>query len=503
MINTTSQSGIFGNTNLLGGSRIAIVDVGSNTVRLVVFDAPARLPVPILNECVVCGLGKGLGQTGLLNPDGKDLAIKTLGRFIRLVCEMRVENFVLVATAAVREANDGIMFVKDVKKKFGCSIKVLSGIEEARLGALGIIGGSPQAQGIAGDLGGGSLDLISLEKGVFGKSDTLPLGHIRVCEDSNQNLSNAQNLVSQNLNSLNWLVKSPGRSFYAIGGAWRAIARLYIEHTKYPIHVIDNFTIGYYQALSFTNLIGGLSARSLEKMGRITRQRSISLPFAAIVLNNLVKVSLPKEIIFSGYGLREGLFHELLSEEMRKKDPLISACEGFALRSGRFSIHGGEIVAWLSTLFKSEKKDFYRIFHAGALLSDIGWTEHPDYRAIHSFMRVLRLPISGISHRQRTMLALIVYFRYNGGREQYEVGQVKSLLEKKDQDLASMMGKALRFAHVISGGAPGVLPCVSLKVYKKSLELSVSESDRDLITGSVEKLFYELAKSLGLTGEIR
>ena len=136
-------------------------------------------------------------------------------------------------------------------------------------------------------------------------------------------------------------------------------------------------------------------------------------------------------------------------------------------------------------------------------MSDIGWTEHPDYRAIHSFMRVLRLPISGISHRQRTMLALTVYARYNGGREQYEVGQVKSLLERKDQDLASMMGKALRFAHVISGGVPGVLPCLSLKVYKKSLELSVDGSDRDLITRSVEKLFYELAKSLGLMGEIR
>ena len=503
LINEVLKSGNSRSIKLYEDNRIGVVDIGSNTVRLVVFDAPARLPVPIFNERVVCGLGKGLGQTGLLNPDGRELAIKTLGRFTRLANEMRVENFVLVATAAVREADDGSMFVKEVKQKFGYSIRILSGDEEARLGALGIIGGAPQAYGIAGDLGGGSLDLISLEKGVFGKSDTLPLGHIRVGEDSNQDLSNAQTLVVENLNLLTWLGTSPGRSFYAIGGAWRAIARLYIEHTKYPLHVLDNFTIGYDEVLSFTNLIGGLSAQSLAKMGSISRQRSVSLPFAAIVLNNLVKVVLPKEIIFSGYGLREGLFHELLTEETKKKDPLISACEGFALRSGRFSIHGEEIVAWLSPLFGSEKKDFYRVFYAGALLSDIGWTEHPDYRAIHSFMRVLRLPISGISHRQRIMLALTVYVRYNDERKQFEVGQVRSLLEKKDQDRASKMGKALRFAHLISGGAPGVLPCVSLKVYNKTLELSVDGSDRDLISGSVEKLFCELAKTLGLKGKIQ
>jgi exopolyphosphatase/guanosine-5'-triphosphate,3'-diphosphate pyrophosphatase len=491
------------NTKLSEDNRIGVVDIGSNSVRLVVFDAPARLPVPIFNESIECGLGKGLGQTGLLNPDGIDLAMKTLGRFIRLAREMRVTNFALVATAAVREAHDGGKFTQEVKKKFGYSIRVLSGDEEARLAAKGVFGGSPEARGIAGDLGGGSLDLISLKKGTFGKSDTLPLGHIRVGEDSNRNLEKARNLVAQNLKSISWLGSCPGLSFYAIGGAWRAIARLYIEQTKYPLHVLDNFTISSEEALSFTSLIGGFSAKSLKKMGTIALQRSNSLPFAAIVLNNLIKVSQPKEIIFSGYGLREGLFHELLTKKMREKDPLIGACEGFALRSGRFPTHGEEIVSWLAPLFEGETKDFYRIFHASALLSDIGWTEHPDYQAIHSFMRVLRLPISGISHRQRTMLAFTVYARYNGKQKQYDVSQVKDILVKKDQGRASMMGMALRFAYLISGGAPEILPSVSLKIYNKNLELRVGRLDRDLVSESVEKLFYELASTLDLFGKIK
>jgi exopolyphosphatase/guanosine-5'-triphosphate,3'-diphosphate pyrophosphatase len=502
LFNKISKYGNPKDTGLSEENRIGVVDIGSNSVRLVVFDAPARLPVPIFNESIECRLGKGLGQTGLLNPGGTDLAMRTLGRFTRLAREMRVASFVLVATAAVREAHDGGIFTQEVKKRFGYSIRVLSGDEEARLAALGVLGGSPEVKGIAGDLGGGSLDLISLEKGSFGKSDTLPLGHIRVSEDSNRNLKKARNLVAQNFNSISWLSSCPGLSFYAIGGAWRAIARLYIEQTKYPLHVLDNFTISFEEALSFTSLIGGLSARSLKKMGNIGRQRSNSLPFAAIVLNNLIEISQPKEIIFSGYGLREGLFHELLTKEMKEKDPLIGACEGFALRSGRFPIHVEEIVSWLAPLFEGETNDSYRIFHAGALLSDIGWTEHPDYQAIHSFLRVLRLPISGLSHRQRTMLAVTVYVRYNGKQKQYEVRQIRDILVKKDQARASMMGMALRFAYLISGGAPGILPCVSLKIYNKNLELRVGRLDRDLISESVEKLFYELADALDLFGKI-
>ncbi|HIF58576.1 MAG TPA: Ppx/GppA family phosphatase [Rhodospirillales bacterium] len=501
--NRTSKSGDTKNIQVSGDNRIGIVDIGSNTIRLVVFDAPARLPVPIFNERITCGLGKGLGLTGQLNPSGADLAIRTLGRFTRLAREMQVEHFVLVATAAVREANNGTMFVEEVKRRFGHSVKVLSGVEEARLGAMGILGGSPEAQGVAGDLGGGSLDLISFEKGTFGESDTLPLGHLRVGEDSNRNLKRAKDLIANNFNSLSWLGSTPGRSLYAIGGACRTIARLYIEQTKYPLHVIDNFTIEYNEALSFTSLIGGLSARSLAKMGDVTRRRADTLPYAALVLNNLIQLCQPKELIFSGYGLREGIFYEHLTKKMKEEDPLISACEGFAIRSGRFSIHGEEIVSWLAPLFLEEARNFYRIFHAGILLSDIGWTEHPDYRAIHSFMRVLRLPISGISHRQRIMLALTVYVRYNGKRRQYEVQQVRDLLTKKDQHRARVMGVALRFAHLISGGVPGVLPCVNLKVYDETLRLSVDGSDRDLISESVERLFYELADTLNLLGEIK
>jgi exopolyphosphatase / guanosine-5'-triphosphate,3'-diphosphate pyrophosphatase len=488
--------------NVSADGRIGIVDIGSNTVRLVVFDAPARLPVPIFNERVACGLGKGLGQSGCLNPEGVALAMHTLGRFTSLAREMKVENFVLVATAAVREASDGAAFTEEITRSFGFPVKVLSGEEEARLGAMGILGGSPKADGVSGDLGGGSLDMVSLDMGSFGQSGTLPLGHLRVAEDSGQDPKKARKLIAEHFKSNPWLADTPGRTLYSLGGAWRAIARLYIDQINYPLRVLDNFSVDIDDALAFTQLLGGLSRKSLEKMGGVARRRADTLPYAALVLHKLLEVTQPKQLIFSGYGLREGQFFEMLPEKMKEEDPLISACEGFAVRGGRFSVHGEEIATWMMPLFADESERYRRLCHAAALLSDIGWTEHPDYRAVHSFVRVLRLPISGVTHRQRIMLALAVYVRYNGKRKQYEVQQARSLLDKTDQHRASIMGIALKFAHLLSGGVPGILPRTTLKMSKSKLKLEVDATSQVLIGDSVEKLFHDLADTLEVTGKI-
>ena len=491
------------NGDLSMDGRIGIVDIGSNTVRLVVYDAPARLPIPIFNERVACGLGKGLGQTGRLNPEGVELAMRTLGRFTNLVCEMKVERFVLLATAAVREAADGSDFVEGIKHRFGFPVRVLSGTEEARLGAMGILGGSPKADGISGDMGGGSLDLVSLDMGEFGNSATLPLGHLRVAEDSGSDPSRARDLIAKQFDSCRWLGEAPGHTLYAVGGAWRAIARIYIDQTKYPLSVLDNFTVDAEEARSFAQLIGGQSPKSLEQTIGVARRRADTLPFAALVLGRLLEVTQPKQLIFSGYGLREGQFFEMLSPEMKKEDPLISACEGFAIRGGRFSVHGEEIASWMEPVFKDESENYHRLCHAAALLSDIGWTEHPDYRALHSFIRVLRLPISGVTHRQRIMLALAVFIRYDGKRRQYEVRQVRDLLSEKDQHRASVMGVALRFTHLLSGGVPGILPRTRLKMSKSKLKLIVDKASHVLIGETVESLFDDLADMLNLMGKIK
>jgi len=498
----------FSNENIPQGlarptNRIGIIDIGSNTVRMVVYDAPARLPIPIFNERVACGLGKGLGRTGRLNPEGVTLALSALDRFCALAREMQVEQFRMVATAAVRDSEDGRDFVETIRDRCGFSVEVLSGNDEARLGTVGILGGLPEADGLFGDMGGGSLDLASISTGKYDQSVSLPLGHLRITEDSEGSVRKAQKLIDSHLGNIPWLKQIEGRNFYAVGGIWRAVARIHIQQNEYPLHLIDNYTVDVRAARDLTGIIARQSLASLQGIPRAARRRADTLPMASLVLNRLLKFAAPQKLIFSGYGLREGLFFDLLPTAMKKEDPLISACEGFAKRSGRFSLHGPEIADWVRPILPGLSTANSRILDAAALMSDIGWTEHPDYRALHSFIRVLRLPIAGISHRERVLLALSIFVRYNGRRKQYEVQQVRSLLSEEDQQTAATIGLSLRLAHVLSGGVPGLLPKTELSYAEGNIVLDLTNDPSLFSSDAVEKIVASLAEVGGVTYDIR
>ncbi|NQV56904.1 MAG: Ppx/GppA family phosphatase [Rhodospirillales bacterium] len=471
--------------------RIGIVDIGSNTVRLVVFDAPARLPVPIFNERVACRLGRGIGQSGRLDPEGVQLAFETLDRFTAIAREIPVERFKMVATAAVREAADGPEFAKEVTRRFGYPVEILSGEEEARLSAAGILGGMPGAYGLLGDLGGGSLDLVTLDRGRFGKSATYPLGHLRLSEDAGGDTNAAGNLVDTLLHADDFFENQAGRHFFAVGGALRSIGRIFIEQTDYPLHVLDNLTINPSEALDLCEFVIKSSPYALKRVEGISKKRTDTLPFAALTLDRLINITKPDAVVVSGYGLREGLFFESLGTDLKSQDPLIAACEGFARRGGRFAVHGEEINNWIRPIFAGAAQPEARICMAASLLSDVGWTEHPDYRALHAFIRVLRFPVAGISHPDRVMLALAIFIRYGGALKQYEVKKVLPLISTEEKMRAVVLGLALRLAHVFSGGVPGLLPRSTLKLSGGKLTLAM-EPDVENFAGSAARSVLKL-----------
>lgn len=484
------------------GGRIGVVDIGSNSVRMVVYDALARLPVPVFNERVTCQLGSGLGRYGTLNPEGVELALTALTRFTNLAREMDVERFELLGTAAVRDATDGPDFVAEIYRRFGASVQVLTGEAEASLAALGILAGSPTADGLLGDMGGGSLDLVGLDDGEFGESKTLPLGHLRIREDSERDIHAARKIIDERLSAVEWLSHYKNRPLHLVGGSWRALARVSIEQSDYPLKVLDNYTLDFGAAADLTRLISGLSPASLEKLAGVARRRADTLPYSALVLLRLIENVRPSHVIFSGYSMREGKLFELLPPDLKAQDPLISACEGFARRSGRFSIHGDETMQWMESLFGDQSAADRRLCLAASLLSDIGWTEHPDYRALHAFTRVLRLPIAGVSHWDRVFLAVAVFVRYNGSRKQFEVNQVRALLNEDLQHRAAILGLALRLAHVLSGGIEGLLPRTTLILKGKRLTLQLSPNQELFRSAAVERLFESLADTIGVKGRI-
>jgi exopolyphosphatase/guanosine-5'-triphosphate,3'-diphosphate pyrophosphatase len=482
--------------------RLAVVDIGSNTVRLVVFEGASRVPVPLFNEKVVCGLGRGLDASGRLDPEGTILAREALRRFSRLTEAMQVARVDLLATAAVRDASDGPDFATWVERLFGRPVQVLTGAEEAKLSAHGVLCGFPEADGLVGDLGGGSLDLVGLDKGRFTEVATLPLGHLRVAEVSGGDAVRAAKHINTHLAGLTWLGQTGGETLYVVGGAWRAVGRLFIEHTGYPLHILDNYVIARYEAENLLDLIAGLSRSSLEKIRRISRRRVDSLPFAALVMREVLRIARPRRVAFSGYGMREGQFLKSLDETIRAEDPLLSACAHFASQRSRFGDQGQEIFDWLSPLFPDEPAEHSRIRMAVCLLSDIAWSEHPDYRATHAFQRVLRLPFAGLSHRNRAIMALAVALRHQSERNVDNLAPVLKLLNEEAETRARTLGAGLRLGYTLSGGVPGLLSTVRLRRDEGALYLTLPGDGATFTSEVVQRRLQSLARALNVEGVV-
>ena len=486
---------------------LGVIDIGSNSIRLVVYDRLARALQPVFNEKVLCGLGRGLARTGYLHEEGRRLAIDNLVRFKALAEAMEVGRLKVLATAAVREAKDGPEFVELVERRTGFSVEVLSGGDEARLSAMGVLSAMPGADGLMGDLGGGSLEVVALDHGHLGHHRTLPLGPLRLKELPDLGRKALREAIDKRLAELPWLAEVKDRDFHAVGGAWRALARIHMGQSDYPIQVIHNYVLARDKAVDFLDLIAGMSRSSLEQMAQVQRKRLDTLPLAALVLQRLLLRAQPRRLIFSALGLREGsLFAELPPAE-RRRDPLIEGARQMAERSARFVLDGGHLASWIEPLFANRVRPdaaaAKRLRLAACFLGDIAWNEHPDSRAEIAFLRILRSQLIGLDHADRAFLALAAHARYGGSLDDVDAQAVaQRLLTEEAAAEAMLVGRSLRLAFGLSGGAPSVLKRISLRLEAQSLCLVVPRSRASLIGEMVTRRFEGLASTMGRRSRI-
>jgi len=478
--------------------RIGVIDIGSNTVRLVVYDVASQLPIPMFNEKAACRLGAGLHETGVLNPDGVEQALISIERFVRLSRAMEVDELSLVATAAVRDAADGFAFVARLEAHCGVKIEILSGEQEAKLAAIGVMNGMPDANGVVCDLGGGSLDLVHIENHECIRYSTLPFGHLRLYETAGGDVGRACKMVASEIGKVGWDGQLSGATLYAVGGSIRALARLYIEQSSYPLHIVDNFRMPGKEARQLTELVSKLSEKTLRRIPSIPSKRVETLPMAAAAFEVLIEHFKPREVVFSAFGMREGKMLSLVPENLRSADPLIAGCEAVISRSSRFTLSGRELDEWMAPLFEGEKGDLPRSRLAACLVSDIGWHEHPDYRAEHAYHRVLRLPLAGMSHTDRVLMAVAVYVRYGRSMSDSLLQDVLDLIDDDTRRIAAITGFALRLGHRIAGSAPGLLAMTRLERGKKVLKLVLRENAPMFGGESVERRVKNLAQAIGV-----
>jgi exopolyphosphatase/guanosine-5'-triphosphate,3'-diphosphate pyrophosphatase len=478
--------------------RCAVVDLGSNSVRLVVFEGLGRNPTQIFNEKAVLRLGRGLETSGLLNEDGVSQAVTVMNRYHAIARAMGATPFEVLATAAVRDARNGPAFVNTLESRMpGVPIRVLSGIDEAQLSAEGLLCGIPAADGILADIGGGSLEMVRLQAGRPGEARTLPLGVIRLADRAGGDPMRGRLLAEADLATVPWLPEGAGRDLYLVGGAWRALARIHIAQTNYPLNMIHHYMIGRDEARDLTGVIAAASRRVLERMPGMPRRRVEDLPFAAVVLRRLLRATSVRRVVFSANGLREGWYMRRIPEAERTKDPLLAAGHDLARHYGRDPNLPPALLNWTDPLFPGEGGAPRRLREAACWMSDIGSHDHPEYRAEQAFFRILRQPGIGLDHHARAFLALTLALRYEAEPDAPFLSCARSLLAPEAIQRATVLGCALRLAYTLSAGTPDLLAGTELRV-NHTLMLRLAEGSGVFAGESVTRRLDRLASALGL-----
>lgn len=482
--------------------RIGVIDIGSNSVRLVVYDALKRVPMPLFNEKVLCGLARNFEHTHRLNAEGVKLAEQAITRFLALTQAMRVKTLYIVATAAVRDAVDGEFFVRKLEEKHQVSIRIFSGEEEAKFASFGIKACIPEARGLVADLGGGSLEIALLDHHKVTQIHSFPIGLLRLLSATEGDKKKARAIVDEHLLQIPSLKKMIGQPFYAVGGGFRNLAKIHIGMTNYPLRILHHYQIPTRTLLPLLQKIAEMDAASLLRMPHISGKRAETLPYTALILERIIALSQPSSLIFSAYGIREGLLFSLLSEKERQKDPLIASCADMVAHIQEGTAYGEELLEWMDPLFLQETPAERRLRYAACVVSGIARYEHTEYRAEIAFRRFLDSAVVGIDHEERLFIARALYHRYKSTPDKTILGITDEILEEKEIFRATLIGHCMRLGYNIAAGGVGFLPRTALFIQGKNLVLNFSPTTWFLMGESVQKKLQKLADLLDLSPRI-
>lgn len=447
-----------------GARPVAVLDIGSNSVRLVVYERLARALTVLYNEKSSCALGRGVAQTGRLAYENIDRALTAIQRFALVAQLMRAGEVHVLATSAVREASNSKAFVDAVEAIMNTSVQVLSGEAEAHFGALGVVAGIPGFAGIVGDLGGGSLELNAIVDGRDGAGETHALGVIRMQDDTGSAVGQARAIARERLRASGLLKGKPGGSFCAIGGTWRALAKLHQQLRNYPLHMVQHYGVkaGDISRLCDEIVAAAADGKAWPGIDHISASRRDLLPFGAAVLAEVLRAGRFETVLFSALGVREGYLYGLLPDAAQALDPLLQGAEEVSILRSRSPAHAEDLMAFSAQLLDAvhvrETPDEVRLRRVACLLSDVGWRGHPDYRGEQSVDMVAYGSLVGVDHPGRAFLAETLAVRYMGLKHKSLSHRLLALAGPASSMKARLLGAIFRVAYPMSAAMPGVLP---------------------------------------------
>ncbi len=482
-------------------SRVGVVDVGSNSIRLVVFDGAARSPAYFYNEKVMCGLGKGLAETGLLNPEGKSRALDALQRFQSLADGLGLEPLNAVATAAMREAADGPEFREEIERKTGLKLYVIDGQEEARLAAQGVLLGWPRAEGLVCDIGGSSMEMAQVSRGKVGNRETSALGPLKL-RDVKGGKKALRAHIDSELNRLKEALDASDDRLFLVGGSWRAIAKLDMARRDYPLKVLHEYKMLPDDLKATLDWIKDTDTEELRSLAGISSGRMALVPDAADVLSGVLRVFDPKDIFVSSYGLREGLLYEQMPQVLRDRDPLIEAARFAEAKDARVPGFGKALYRFIRPIYDKEPLALRRLVKAACLLHDVSWRTHPDYRADVCFDYATRANFGGLSHAERIFLGLALLHRYKNSRANGRFDALVDLIDPADVTRAEVLGRAMRFGAMFTAQRAEQMGTLRWQPKERKLGLTIGPQAMTLYGEVAQARFASLARALDAETEV-
>lgn len=489
---------------LPGIAPVSVIDIGSNSIRLVIYEGLSRAPAVLFNEKVLCGLGKGLAKTGSMDEQGVQRALGALVRFKALSEQARATHLYVLATAAAREAANGPAFIHEAERILGTEVQVLTGEQEALYSAYGVISGFHDPDGIAGDLGGGSLELIDIRGREIGTGITLPLGGLRLSETVDGNVAKARAFARKQVRSAGLLDAGAGRTFYAVGGTWRNIAKLHMELRGYPLHMMQGYQVSLDEMLKFLDEIVLNSDSRDPAWSVVSKSRRSLLPFGAVAMSEVLDAMKPANVCFSAQGVREGYLYSLLSDEDKLLDPLLTAADELAILRARSPEHARELAEWTGRMMPffdvEETAEERRYRQAACLLADISWRAHPDYRGLQALNLIAHSSVVGITHPGRAFIALANYYRFEGLYDDGRTGPLATIATDRLLQRAKLLGGLLRVVYLFSASMPGIVNELTfVRSDKPDLDLEfIVPASRHAFAGErIEGRLQQLAKLTG------
>ena len=482
--------------------RQAIVDIGSNSIRLVVFGGPLRAPSLLFNEKLMAGLGRGVVAQGRLDPESVESALAGLARFAALLKLMKPGRVRVVATAAVREASDGPQFLKAVRA-LGLPAELLSGDQEAEAAGLGVISAHPQARGLVADMGGGSLELVRVADGEVHEKVSLLFGAMRVAAIRAGGQGQLRKALQKATEPHGWLNDLAGQPLYLVGGAWRALARVHMARSQFPLPVLGDYSFSAEDARELKPVVRAMGSAELAAVRGVKAGRALQLDDAAALLAALVAVTNPSEVIISAHGLREGLLFEALDPALRQLDPLIEGIRHALTGQQAVEGHAEALLAWSDAAFAGDPPAERRLRHAACLIAGTSWASDPDFRAVAGEDIALHGNWIGVNAADRAVMAMALHVGL-GGSPDSPPGILAKLAPADRLERAKGWGYALRLAQRLSGGAPAALRQVPLQVaVDGALVLAPPKTIAALIDSALERRLARLGTALGRPTRIK